>query len=103
MEVCKWDAATQQQFRFQGPVTVVDADNNDETWQSIRQEEWRKVGTPSTLQWYQNAERAPGHAYKPPAQFSIDKQVWTHALPRCSGNKLCVLQKHVCGKGGVQN
>lgn len=74
MEICSWNAATQQQFRLQGPVKVIDDETTDYSMQCMRQEEWRKVGTPSTLQWYQNADRAPGHSYRPPMEFAVDKQ-----------------------------
>lgn len=74
MEICSWNAATQQQFRLQGSVDVVDEHITDHSMQSLRQEQWRQVGTPSTLQWYQNADRAPGHAYQLPLELPIDKQ-----------------------------
>ncbi|KAL3161347.1 hypothetical protein ABBQ32_010245 [Trebouxia sp. C0010 RCD-2024] len=74
IEICSWNSATQQQFRLKGLVDVVDEHTTDHSMRSMRQEQWRQVGTPSTLQWYQNADRAPGHAYKPPVELPIDKQ-----------------------------
>lgn len=75
VEICCWDAATQQQFRLLGPVEVVDDGTTDHSLQSMRQEEWKKLNVPSVLQWYQNADRAPGHSYKPPVELPINPQV----------------------------
>ena len=75
VEICNWNAATQQQFRLQGPVEIVDANSSHETYQPLRQQEYRKLGTPSVLQWYHQADRPPGRPFQAPAQQEVDQQV----------------------------
>ena len=75
VEICCWNAATQQQFRLLGTVEFIDDNTTDHSLQSMRQEEWRKLDTHSVLQWYQNADRAPGHTYKPPVRLPVDQHV----------------------------
>ena len=75
VEICSWNAATQQQFRLLGPVEFIDDDTTDHSLQCMRQEEWRKLDTPAVLQWYQNADRAPGHTYKSPVELPVDQHV----------------------------
>ncbi len=75
VEICNWNAASQQQFRLRGPVTVVDADSNQEAFQSLRQQEYKRLGTPSVLQWYHNADRAPGKPFQNPVHQNTDQQV----------------------------
>ena len=74
-EICNWNAASQQQFRLRGPITIVDADSNHEAFQSLRQKEYKRLGTPSVLQWYHNADRAPGKPFQSPVQQENDQQV----------------------------
>ncbi|DBA96351.1 TPA: hypothetical protein ACH3X3_002526 [Trebouxia sp. C0006] len=74
VEICKWNAASQQQFRLRGPVTVVDADSKNEAFQSLRQQEYKRLGTPSVLQWYHNADRAPGKPFQSPVHQTTDQQ-----------------------------
>ena len=53
----------------------MDADSNHEAFQSLRQQEYRRLGTPSVLQWYHNADRAPGKPFQSPVHQVTDQQV----------------------------
>lgn len=75
VEICNWNAASQQQFRLRGSVTIVNADSNHEAFQSLRQQEYKRLETPSVLQWYHNADRAPGKPFQSPVQKKTDQQV----------------------------
>ncbi len=75
VEICNWNHVSQQQFRLRGPVTVVDGDNSNEALQTLRQREYKRLGTPSVLQWYHNADRPPGRPFQAPVQQDVDQQV----------------------------
>ena len=53
----------------------MDADSNHEAFQSLRQQEYKRLGTPYVLQWYHNADRPPGKPFQSPVQQDTDQQV----------------------------
>ena len=75
IEICNWNAASQQQFRLRGAVTIVDMNSTNQELQQLRQQEYKRLGTPSVLQWYQNSNRPPGRLFQAPVQQVVDQQV----------------------------
>lgn len=74
IEICNWNAASQQQFRLRGAVTIVDMNSTNQELQQLRQQEYKRLGTPSVLQWYQNSNRPPGRLFQAPVQQVVDQQ-----------------------------
>ena len=54
---------------------MVGADCANQELQSLRQQEYKKLGAPTVLQWYHNADRPPGNPIQHPIQQDIDQQV----------------------------